>query len=122
MKLGNVGNGIPRNSNDSKCGEDPPKNVSGSTGVDTELSLEMRLHCVKTGNGSSIAAIDFSNAEPPMQICNALQSMAVQLLCTTSSAYVTSASPLHATYHLVALPSTLFISDEDPFCHTTCVS
>ena len=64
IKCGNVGNGIPRNVNRSKCGADPPKNVSGSTGIDTELFVEMRLHCVKTGNGPSIVAIDFSNVEP----------------------------------------------------------
>jgi hypothetical protein len=65
IKFGNVGNEMLCNSNDSKFGADPPKNVSGSTGIDSDSFSETRRNCVKTGNGSSIAAIGFSNAEPP---------------------------------------------------------
>jgi hypothetical protein len=32
--LGNDRNGIPDNMNVSRCGLDPPKNVSGTTGID----------------------------------------------------------------------------------------
>jgi hypothetical protein len=44
--LGNDGNGIPFNEHDRRRGADPPKNVSGSTGI--ELSVESSKKSVKT--------------------------------------------------------------------------
>ena len=35
--LGNDGNGIPFNEHDRRRGADPPKNVSGSTGIESSV-------------------------------------------------------------------------------------
>jgi hypothetical protein len=64
IKLGNVRNGMLFKMNDCKSGADPPKNVSGSTGIDTNWLLETRQHSVKIGNGLCIMVINFSNAGP----------------------------------------------------------
>src|SRR6266850_7569295 len=71
INLGNVGNGMPYNKNVSRCGADPPKNVSGST--DAELSYDSRRKSFKVGSGCCIAAASCSNAEPLMlliEICD----------------------------------------------------
>src|SRR6266850_7506891 len=71
INLGNVGNGIPRNMNISRCGADPPKNVSGSTATDS--FHDSRRKSFKVGSGCCIAAASCSNAEPLMlliEICD----------------------------------------------------
>ena len=60
-RFGNVGNGMPCKWKNCRCGEDPPKKVSGKTGARTSIAITER--CFNPGNGTSIADKTVSNGK-----------------------------------------------------------